>query len=282
MPASTPSTRRTSIRRWVPGNKGGESETIIGNWMKSRGNRDKIVVITKVGSDMGQAARSSLQPLYRARPSRISLQRLRTDHIDLYLSHWPDETTPYDETLGAYQRCVEQGKVRWRRRLQPRCAASSRRRSTVADRRQLPRYEVLQPEYNLYDRSTLRRPAARSLHQREEIGVITYFSARARASSPANTAAEADLGKATRGGGCRRISQRRGRCASSLRSTRSRRGMTRKPAEVALAWVDRAAGRHRADRQRHQRGADRQPHPRRVAEARPLRDIAELDKASAA
>ncbi len=101
-----------SYSRWVPGNKGGESETIIGDWMKSRGNRDKVIVITKVGSDMGQG-KKDLSAGYIARAVEDSLKRLQVDAIDLYLSHWPDETVPYDETLGAYQRLIEQGKIRW-------------------------------------------------------------------------------------------------------------------------------------------------------------------------
>ncbi|RVC43822.1 aldo/keto reductase, partial [Mesorhizobium sp. M4A.F.Ca.ET.090.04.2.1] len=96
--------------RWAPGNKGGESETIIGKWMKSRGNRDKIVVITKVGSDMGQGRRD-LSAVYIEKAVDASLKRLQTDVIDLYLSHWPDPATPYEETLGAYQSLLAKGKV---------------------------------------------------------------------------------------------------------------------------------------------------------------------------
>ena len=81
--------------RWVPGNKGGESETIIGKWMKSRRNRDKVVVITKVGSDMGQG-KKDLSAGYIAKAVEDSLKRLQVDAIDLYLSHWPDDTVPYD------------------------------------------------------------------------------------------------------------------------------------------------------------------------------------------
>ena len=84
--------------RWVPGNKGGESETIIGNWMKDRGNRDKVVVITKVGSDMGQGHKD-LSAAYIEKAVEASLKRLRTDVIDLYLSHWPDPATPYELSL---------------------------------------------------------------------------------------------------------------------------------------------------------------------------------------
>src|SRR4030095_6165260 len=97
---------------WAPGNKGGESETIIGKWMKRRGNRDKIVVVTKVGSDMGEG-RKGLSAPHIERAVEASLKRLQTDAIDLYLSHWPDSSVPYDETLGAYRRLIEKGKIRY-------------------------------------------------------------------------------------------------------------------------------------------------------------------------
>ncbi len=93
---------------WVPGNKGGESETIIGEWMKARGNRARVIVITKVGSPMGKG-KEGLKPAYIAEAAEASLKRLQTDVIDLYLSHWPDMATPYEETLGAYQRLIEAG-----------------------------------------------------------------------------------------------------------------------------------------------------------------------------
>ena len=97
---------------WAPGNSGGESETIIGEWMKARGNRSRVIVVTKVGSPMGKG-KEGLKPGYIAEAVEASLKRLQTDVIDLYLSHWPDMATPVEETLGAYQRLIEQGKIRW-------------------------------------------------------------------------------------------------------------------------------------------------------------------------
>ena len=133
--------------RWVPGNKGGESETIIGKWMKARGNRDRVIVITKVGSDMGQG-KKDLSAAHIERAVEASLRRLQTDVIDLYLSHWPDPTVPYEETLGAYQKLLAKGKVR-----HIGCsnldAGQLRAALDVARLRDLPRYEVLQPEYFL-------------------------------------------------------------------------------------------------------------------------------------
>ena len=97
--------------RWITGNKGGESETIIGKWMKSRGNRDEVVVITKVGSEMGHG-KKDLSAAYIEEAIDASLNRLQIDIIDLYLSHWPDPATPYEETLGAYQKLLAKGKIR--------------------------------------------------------------------------------------------------------------------------------------------------------------------------
>ncbi|MBX3584375.1 MAG: aldo/keto reductase [Rhizobiaceae bacterium] len=218
--------------RWVPGNKGGESETIIGKWMKSRGNRDKVIVITKVGSDMGQG-RKDLSAAYIARAVEASLQRLQTDAIDLYLSHWPDDSVPYGETLGAYQRLIEQGKIRW-------CGCSNldagqlEAALRVASQRKLPRYDVLQPEYNLYDRSSFDGPL-RDLCMREDIGVITYF-ALAKGFLSGKYRSEADLGKSPRGEGIRDYLNARGtRILAALDSVSARHDA--KPAEVALAWI---------------------------------------------
>ena len=97
---------------WGPGNSGGESETIMGEWIKARGNRNRVIIITKVGSPMGKG-KEGLNSRYIAEAAEASLKRLQTDTIDLYLSHWPDMATPIEETLGAYQRLIEQGKIRW-------------------------------------------------------------------------------------------------------------------------------------------------------------------------
>ena len=218
--------------RWVPGNKGGESETIIGRWMKSRGNRDKVVVITKVGSDMGQG-KKDLSAAYIAKAVEDSLKRLQVDAIDLYLSHWPDPTTPYDETLGAYQKLLKAGKVR-----NIGCsnldAGQLDAALKVASQKKLPRYEVLQPEYNLYDRSSFDGPL-RDLCIKEEIGVITYFSL-AKGFLSGKYRSEADLGKSPRGGGVAHYLDARGkRILAALDAVSARHHATQ--AEVALAWV---------------------------------------------
>jgi aryl-alcohol dehydrogenase-like predicted oxidoreductase len=223
--------------RWVPGNQGGESEAIIGKWMKARGNREKVVVITKVGSDMGQG-RTDLSAAHIAKAVEDSLKRLQVETIDLYLSHWPDDAVPYDETLAAYQRLIEQGKIRW-------CGASNldagqlQAALKVASQRKLPRYEVLQPEYNLYDRASFDGPL-RDLCVREDIGVITYFSL-AKGFLSGKYRNKADLGKSARGGGITDYLNPRGmRILVALDAVSARHGA--KQAEVALAWVIASPG----------------------------------------
>jgi len=218
--------------RWAPGNSGGESETIIGKWMKSRGNRDKVVVVTKVGSDMGQGKRD-LSATYIEKAVEASLRRLQVDAIDLYLSHWPDNSVPYEETLGAYEKLLEKGKIRY-------AGASNLDASQleaalrVASQRSLPRYEVLQPEYNLYDRGSF-DGALKELCMREGLGVITYFSL-AKGFLSGKYRGEADLGKSPRGEDIGDYLNPRGfRILKALDAVSARRSA--KPAEVALAWV---------------------------------------------
>lgn len=219
--------------RWAPGNKGGESETIIGKWMKARGNRDKVIVITKVGADMGQGKRD-LSATHIEREVEDSLRRLQTDAVDLYLSHWPDPTVPYEETLGAYQKLLAKGKVR-----HIGCsnldAGQLRAALDVAKLRNLPRYEVLQPEYNLYDRASYDGPL-RDLCMAEGLGVITYFSL-AKGFLSGKYRSKADLGKsAARGEDVEAYLNKRGmRILAALDAVAGRRAA--KPAEVALAWV---------------------------------------------
>lgn len=218
--------------RWVPGNSGGESEAIIGKWMKSRGNRDKVVVVTKVGSDMGQG-KVDLSAGYVARAVEASLKRLQTDVIDLYLSHWPDESTPYEETLGAYQKLISEGKVRHvgASNLDAIQLAAALK---VSKDKGLPRYDVLEPEYNLYDRSSY-DGALRDLCMAEDIGVITYFSL-ASGFLSGKYRSEADLAKSARGEGVKKYLDARGlRILAALDAVSVRHAA--KPAEVALAWI---------------------------------------------
>ncbi|MGB8313199.1 MAG: aldo/keto reductase [Aestuariivirga sp.] len=217
---------------WVPGNKGGESETIIGKWMKSRGNRDRLVIITKVGSEMGPDQKGLGAP-YIEKAVDASLRRLGIDRIDLYLSHWPDPATPYEETLGAFQRLLEKGKVRaiGASNLD---AGQMREALDVARDRKLPRYTVLQPEYNLYDRSGF-EGALQDLCVKEEIGVITYFGL-AKGFLTGKYRKKSDLAQSQRGGDAGAYMNPRGMRILEVLDHVAQRNNA-KPAEVALAWV---------------------------------------------
>jgi aryl-alcohol dehydrogenase-like predicted oxidoreductase len=217
---------------WAPGNKGGESETLLGAWMKSRGARDRVIVVTKVGSPVGPD-KKGLGAHYIVEAVEASLKRLQTDFIDLYLSHWPDAGTPYEETLGAYQKLVAQGKVRFvgASNLDAAQLAAS---FAAAKAKSLPRYDVLQPEYNLYDRGSF-EGSLRDLCIAEEIGVITYFSL-AKGFLSGKYRSEADLGQSPRGGGVKAYLNPRGhRILAALDAIAAKNGA--KPAEIALAWL---------------------------------------------
>ena len=223
--------------RWVPGNEGGESEVIIGEWVKSRKARDKVVIITKVGSDMGQG-KKDLSAAYIAKAVEASLKRLQVDAIDLYLSHWPDPDTPYAETLGAYDKLLKAGKIK-------SIGASNfdaeqlRGALDVSNAKGLPRYDVLQPEYNLYDRKSY-DGKLRDLCMAEDIGVITYFSL-ARGFLSGKYRSEADLGKSARGGGVKDYLNPRGYGILAALDAVSARHKA-KQAEVALAWIIQREG----------------------------------------
>jgi aryl-alcohol dehydrogenase-like predicted oxidoreductase len=218
---------------WAPGHVGGESETIIGKWMKARGSRAKITLITKVGSPMGEG-KKGLSARYIPEAVEASLKRLQTDVIDLYLSHWPDPETPYEETLGAYEKLVKAGKVR-----AIGCSnldADQLKASLAAAKaNNLPRYEVLQPEYNLHDRAKFEGPLA-DLCLAEEIGVITYFSL-AKGFLSGKYRSEADLGKSPRGERSVKpyLAPRGFRILQALDDMAAAKGV--KPAEVAVAWL---------------------------------------------
>lgn len=218
---------------WVPGHKGGESETIIGNWLRRSGRpRDSVVLITKVGSDMGQGHRD-LSNKWILQEVEASLKRLQTDHIDLYLSHWPDERTPYEETLEAHAALIKAGKVRafGASNLD---AAQLQASFDAADKAGLPRYAALQPEYNLYDRTSFEGPLA-TLCQREQIGVITYFSlARGFLSGKYRSLADTK-GKARGEGVAKYLDDKGMRILAALDRVSAETGA--RPAEIALAWL---------------------------------------------
>ncbi|WP_316858932.1 aldo/keto reductase [uncultured Cohaesibacter sp.] len=164
-----------SYSRWAEGNKGGESETILGKWFKSRpGMRDKVKLFTKVGSDMGGPGEKGLSSKWILKEVDNSLARLGIDEIDLYFSHWPDPEADHADTLGAYDRLLKAGKIR-------SIGASNydvKLLSTaleVSKANGLPSYQVLEPEYNLYKREGF-DSALQDLCIKENIGVIAYFS----------------------------------------------------------------------------------------------------------
>lgn len=226
---------------WVPGNAGGESETIIGKWLKQSGrSRDKAVVITKVGSTpQGAAMEKGLAGTRVITEVENSLKRLETDYIDLYLSHWPDPQTPHEETLAAFAKLKEQGKIR-----AIGCsnfgADQLKASLAVAEKAGLPRYDVLEPEYNLYDRSGFDGPLA-DLCNAQDIGVITYFSlASGFLTGKYKSRAEAEANK-NRGGMVAKYFDARGtRILAALDEVAAETHS--QPASVALAWIAQRPG----------------------------------------
>lgn len=221
-----------SYSRWVPGHTGGESETIMGKWLKSRGNRDKVIVATKVGSDMGQG-KKDLSKDWILREAEASLQRLQTDYIDLYQSHWDDLTTPVEETLEAYAQLVKQGKVRviGASNLSPQRLQESLQASKTKD---YPRYISLQPNYNLYDRQQFEtdfEPICRS----ENLGVIPYFSL-ASGFLAGKYRSEKDLEGRARGAFVKKYLNDRGyKILAALDAVAKGHNATQ--AQIAIAWL---------------------------------------------
>ncbi|MFD1095748.1 aldo/keto reductase [Salegentibacter chungangensis] len=160
--------------RWAEGNKGGESERIIGKWMKDRGAREKVCLATKVGSSMQQGGPKDISKAHIIKAAEDSLKRLQTDYIDLYFTHWDDNKTPVEETLEAYQLLIDQGKVRYigASNLSP----ERLRESLDASREKgLPKYEVFQPEYSLMERNKF-EGEIRDICKKNHLGVTSYFS----------------------------------------------------------------------------------------------------------
>jgi len=218
--------------RWVPGHEGGESEAIIGNWIKSRGMRERVVIATKVGMDMGPAGKGLRATHIRDSVER-SLKRLRTDHIDLYYSHQDDPATPLEETLQAHAELVKAGKVR-AIGASNYSAARLREALDTSERLSLPRYEVLQPEYNLYARSGY-EAELEPLCREAGLGVASYYSL-ASGFLTGKYRTEADFGKSPRGGRMSAYLNQRGRAILvALDEIAGALGAT--PAQVALAWL---------------------------------------------
>lgn len=218
--------------RWVPGNSGGESETILGEWLKARGSRDRVLVLTKVGSDMGQG-HNDLSPGWIEQAVEDSLRRLQTDYIDLYQTHWPDPRTPQEETLRTLDRLVQSGKVR-AIGVSNHDAVQTAEALAISDREGLARYATLQPHYNLYSRDTFEGPL-QDLAVAEGLVAITYFSLESGFLS-GKYRTVADIAGTSRE---RMLSDKfdaRGlRILQALHQVAERNGVT--PAQASLAWL---------------------------------------------
>jgi aryl-alcohol dehydrogenase-like predicted oxidoreductase len=218
--------------RWVPGNQGGESETIIGNWLRLRGGRSKLIIATKVGMELGPGMKG-LSRGYIFQQVEASLKRLQTDYIDLYQSHTDDATVPLEETLEAYARLAEQGKIRaiGASNYQGARLADAIR---ISDRHSWPRYQSLQPLYNLYDRSDYESDLE-PVCVENGIGVITYSSL-ASGFLTGKYRTKDDFKKSPRGARMEsRLSERGLRILVALDEVAAGHAAT--PAQVALAWL---------------------------------------------
>jgi aryl-alcohol dehydrogenase-like predicted oxidoreductase len=218
--------------RWVPGHVGGESETVLGKWLKSRGNRDQVLIATKLGVEV-EPGEQGLSRSYMQRAVERSLQRLQTDYIDLYQSHRDDQDTPIEETLSAYGDLIRQGKVRAigaSNFTADRLAESLR----ISAEQGLPRYESLQPWYNLYDRAMFEGPLA-DLCRREDLGVVSYFSL-ASGFLTGKYRQESDFANSPRGYRVKDMMNERGlRILAALDTVSAQTGGT--PAQISLAWL---------------------------------------------
>ncbi|MEP6722979.1 MAG: aldo/keto reductase [Variovorax sp.] len=217
---------------WVPGHSGGESETIIGKWLRQSGKRNRVVLATKVGKPMGEG-KTGLAPAYIRAAVDASLQRLKTDHIDLYQSHDDDPNTPMEDSLGAFAELIKAGKVRAigaSNFTAPRLAEAL----DVSERLGLPRYESLQPLYNLYDRAVFEE-ALEPLCLARGVGVINFYALAAGfLTGKYRSAADAD--KSQRGANTTKkyLNARGLRILDALDQVAGALGA--KPGQVAVAW----------------------------------------------
>ena len=218
--------------RWAPGNQGGESEAIIGKWMKQRGNRDKVIVATKVGGDMGQG-KKDISKKWILQEVEASLRRLQSDYIDLYQTHFDVEETPVEETLEAYAELVKAGKVRVIGASNMSAARLTASLEASA-RHGYPRYESYQPHYNLVEREIFEKelePVCLENH----LGVINYWSL-AAGFLTGKYRSEADLNKSPRGAGVKKYLDARGlRVLAALDVVAEEYHSTQ--ASVAIAWL---------------------------------------------
>jgi aryl-alcohol dehydrogenase-like predicted oxidoreductase len=220
-----------SYSAWVPGNAGGESEAIIGNWMESRGNRDQVVVATKVSQ---HPDRKGLSAENVAAACEDSLGRLKTDHIDLYYAHFDDSDAPLEETLAAFDQLVREGKVRYvaGSNYEP---ARIEEALAIQDREGLARWVALQPHYNLVERGEFENGGRRAIAEREGLGVMPYFSL-AKGFLTGKYRDESDFDKSPRGPASASYLNDHGhRVLGALDEVAKQRGVEH--AAVAIAWL---------------------------------------------
>ncbi len=216
---------------WVNGT-GGQSETIIGNWLKSRGNRKDIVLATKVGSETKEHG-FDISKKHILKSVDESLQRLQTDYIDLYYTHFDDEKTPVEETLSAYDEIIKSGKVRY---IAASNVSPARLRESfeIAEKKGLPKYVALQPHYNLVERKKFETEYA-PLAKEFNLSVFPYWSL-ASGFLTGKYRSEADFSKSQRGGGSAKYLNDKGLAVISALDKLSAK-LSTEPAAIALAWL---------------------------------------------
>lgn len=218
--------------KWAPGNRGGESETLIGRWLRKSGKRDRVVIATKVGSEMPGVGKG-LSRGHIVRAVEASLRRLQVERIDLYQSHLEDPDTRLEETLAAYGELIRDGKVRAIGASNYGAATLVRARE-LSQARGLPRYETLQPQYNLYTRTPYETELA-PVCRAQGLGVLPYWSL-ASGFLTGKYRSEADLAQSPRGAKVRQYLDARGlRILAALDEVAQ--AYHAKPAQVALAWL---------------------------------------------
>ncbi|MFC6100681.1 aldo/keto reductase [Olivibacter domesticus] len=218
--------------KWVPGNKGGESETIIGNWLAKRGKRDDVIIATKLGAEMSEN-KKGLKAAYVKSAIETSLQRLKTDYVDLYQTHYDDEDTPVGETIQALNDLIKEGKVRY-------IGASNYKAERVYESNEFARknnlqpYISLQPLYNLFDREHFEKEYL-PLVQDENLAVLNYY-ALASGFLSGKYRSESDLNKSPRGEGIKKYLNDRGyRILTVMDEIAANKNIA--PAQIAIAWL---------------------------------------------
>jgi aryl-alcohol dehydrogenase-like predicted oxidoreductase len=219
--------------RWAPGHAGGESETVIGKWLKRSGKRSQVIIATKVGNDMGNG-KVGLKPSYIRQAVEDSLRRLQVDCIDLYQSHKDDERTPLEETLEAFAHLIKTGKVRVIG-ASNYTAPRLRQALEISGRHGLPRFESLQPLYNLYDRAVFEQDL-QQLCVQQQVGVISFYALAAGFLTGKYRSA-ADATKSARGQStvAKYLNERGLRILAALDGVAAQTGST--PGQVAIAWL---------------------------------------------